>query len=638
MLKPKQASKRQTSFISKVTYLSVLLFLLTPTVAVFSHNAVSQARADSSSVSEYSQDQIEALDFLNSVRAKVGVPPVKLNAAITRAAESHALYYNYNVNKSELPDLKTHSEINGTPGFTGKNVKDRLTKAGYKSSNRDFLYAEVIHFQQKSSSDAMQAWMDTAYHRQIVLDPDFDEIGIALVDGTVVADFSQSGTGSVGEGSLAVYPYDQQNDVPVGFYGHETPNPLDQFQAEFSGYIISATSTATDIINDYQVEIKDNQGNDIPYYEELYDKTLYIYPESILKGNHTYTVSLTYSTRNRSETNSKVWSFTTGEGHHLASIRPFTDEITLNQDEQQQLNWISHYDDGAFDEEIEGFLRYISSNDTGLRISATGMITAIKPGDYTIKATLEGKAALVNIKVYPKWKTKNYNIVSKKLPPDSIGHPLLAAIKWGLNSAIVTPTSNGKLQPNATVSEAEFWIMLLKTYRVNIASYQSTNKTLVDTTYQIAKDRNYPLTGITKKEYRNRPISRQKIAEIISAADGKHFRDTNAIHYVLAKDYIRGITELSYSGYKGSRTVTKAEALAILKYLHGSLDSLKGSPLKPTDISTLPEMPERELYIKPVTYENYTFFAQYRSDGRLVMEGKFLSLKGQRVVIQVQHI
>ncbi|PYE48874.1 Ig-like domain-containing protein [Paenibacillus barcinonensis] len=633
MLKQEPSSKPGIHFMTRIAYLFAFLSLLTLVTSNSSFNGTSQASADNSTGSGYTQDQLDALDFLNSVRAKVGVPPVKLNVAITRAAENHASHYNDN--KSQLTGLKAHSEIEGGPGFTGTKAKDRLIAAGYTASSKYGLSTgEVMHFNQKSSSEAMQGWLDTAYHRDIILDPYFSEIGIGLVDGTAVVDMAGPTIISSKNDILAVYPYNQQTNVPVGFYGQEIPNPLDRFKVKFSGYIISAT--AEDTITNPQVEIKDNLGNAVPYYEELQGNTLFVYPKSVLKGHHTYTVSLTYSTSKNAESKSKTWSFTTGEGQALNYFEPFTTEITLNQDEQQQTIWISHYDDTTADEKTEG-MRYISSNDKGLRISASGMITAIKPGDYTIKATLEGQTSLVKVKVYPKWKTKNYSSALKALPLDSTGHSLRETLEWGLKEGIITPASNGKLKPDATVSEAEFWMMLLKTYRVNITSYQSGKQTLVDAAYQISKDRNYPLAGIAKKEKRNQPIDRLEIAEIVAAADGMYFNGYNAVQYVLAKGYVRGVTELSYAGYEGDRNVTKAEALVILKHLQGSLYSLKGRPLQPTDKSALPEMPQKEVYIKPATYKDQSFFAQYELDGRLILEGKFLSLKGQSVVIKVQE-
>ncbi|WP_310137291.1 Ig-like domain-containing protein [Paenibacillus amylolyticus] len=621
------SSTKRRHFFTKVAYVTTVLTLFSLLAGTFSTHVVPHASADSTG---YTQDQLDALDFLNTVRAKVGVPPLKLNPLITRAAESHATYYN--TNKSKAPDLSSHLQVEGMPGFTGKNMKNRIEAAGY-AAPMGYAYSEAMHFKQKSSSAALQGFLDTAYHREIVLDPTIVEAGFGLVDGTAVADFAGPWK-TKEEGTMAVYPYDQQTNVPVGFYGNEIPNPLKQFGVTFSGYIISAAAQLEMI--SHQVIVKDSRGNELPYHEQLHGKTLFIYPKSVLKGNQTYTVSLTYSTGEATGSKNKTWSFTTGKGTNLTSITPFIEEVTLNQGEQLQLRWTSHYDDNAFDEATEG-LSYISSNAKGLKVSTAGIINAIQPGNYTVKATLEGKTTQVQVKVYPKWKTRNYNSSLTKLPSDITGHPLQEALEWGLKLGIVSPASNGLLQPNSTVTEAEFWMMLLKAYRIDIQSYQAPKKTLVDAAYQIAKDRNYPLAGITKVASRNKAITRLQIAEIVSAADGKHFVGSNAIQYVLGNDYVRGKTELSYSGYEGSDTVTRAEALQILKYLHNGISVLEGRPTIPTDPLTLPKMPKKEVYIKPATYTDQSFFAEYRPDGRLVLEGKFLKLKGQSINIKVQE-
>lgn len=51
----------------------------------------------------YTPDQLEGLNFLNEVRVRAGIPPVQLNAAITKAAIAHAEFYN--TNQADRPCL-----------------------------------------------------------------------------------------------------------------------------------------------------------------------------------------------------------------------------------------------------------------------------------------------------------------------------------------------------------------------------------------------------------------------------------------------------------------------------------------------------------------------------------------------------
>ncbi|GJM72810.1 hypothetical protein HMSSN036_50260 [Paenibacillus macerans] len=131
---------------------------------------------------------MEAVDFLNEVRAKIGVQPVTLNREVTQAAEAHAKYYN--ANKEGHPGLDAHSEKEGNEGFTGASVKERIRAAGWSSGSNGAAYGEVMHFKQNSSSSAIQGWLDSAYHRDIILSPRYSEIGIGLADGTAVVDMA----------------------------------------------------------------------------------------------------------------------------------------------------------------------------------------------------------------------------------------------------------------------------------------------------------------------------------------------------------------------------------------------------------------------------------------------------------------
>ncbi|RRJ63354.1 hypothetical protein EHV15_10810 [Paenibacillus oralis] len=584
--------------------------------------------------SGYTSDQLEALDFLNEVRAKIGVQPVTLNQEITQAAEAHAKYYN--ANKEDHPGLSAHSEKEGNKGFTGASVKERIRTAGWSSGSNGAAYGEVMHFKQNSSSSAIQGWLDSAYHRDIILGPRYSEIGIGLVDGTAVVNMAGSGFASAISGGISVYPYDGQTGVPVGFYGHEIPNPLEQFGLEHSGYIISATTETK--ITSYEAAIKDEDGEEVAYFEELYSqKTLFLFPKKVLKGNHTYTVTLNYRTEASSENQTKTWSFTTGKGPALIALEPVFGEITLNEGGSHRLSFQAIFGDGR-SEAVESGITFVSSNSKGLQVSADGVLTGLKAGDYTVKATLDGKTTEISVKVYPKWKTKTYSAAAANLPSDISGHPLQASLEWGLKSGIISPAKDGLLHPDETVSEAEFWTMLLKMYSVNIQAYQPAKAThWADGAYAIAKSRNYPLAGIANAAARSNPVTRTQVAEIVAAADGVNAKGSNAITYVLAKDYVQGVTELSIPGFEGARQLTRGEALQILQHLRQTLGELRARPVNETPAASLPKLPQRKLYVKPAELQDRSLFAEFREDRKLVVEGKFKEFSGQNMVLKVQE-
>lgn len=255
-------------------------------------------------------EQSDALAYLNEVRAKLGLPSLKYNANMSKAAKLHAVYYNANHEKTA--SQSAHNETKGLPGFTGVTVFDRLKASGWTPGPSGYMTGEVMHYGQTSIKGAMEGWMDTAYHREIILSHKYQEVGVGYAEGTAVLDMAGPYYPTSIKGGIAVYPYDGMKNVGLGFYGNENPNPLSQFKVKSSGYIISATTEKEMIW--HTAKIRDEKGVDVPYFEELHSKdTLFLFPKSVLKKSHTYQVSLSYEMKGTPGKKQKIWSFTTGE-------------------------------------------------------------------------------------------------------------------------------------------------------------------------------------------------------------------------------------------------------------------------------------------------------------------------------------
>lgn len=578
------------------------------------------------------QDQSEALSHLNGVRAKAGLQPLQLNGVISKAASLHAAYYNANHGKKTEG---AHNETKGMPGYTGATVTDRLKAAGWTFGSKGYSTGEVMHYKQASSKDAIDGWLDTAYHRKIILSPKYREVGFGLADGTAVADFAGFSEPGPIQGGISVYPYDGMTNVGVGFYGLESPNPLSQFNVDHSGYIISAT-TERDMVW-HEAQIADESGAAVPYYEELYGgDTLFLYPKQILKGNHTYKISLSYQMKGTSGKLQKTWSFTTGKGHQLVSVQSRYSELVLNEGGELPIEAEGMYDDGVT-EPLQTGVGYASSEPKGLAVSPGGMLKGVKPGDYTVTMTSGSVQNRIKVKVLPKLKLKEYPGTNPAAITDIAGHAGRSAIEWALRSGVMTASDRNQFRPDAAVTEAEFWTALLRMYRVDDEAYAPAKKThWADGAYKAAADRNIPLAGIANKTARDRAITRQKAAEIIAAADGVNYPESQAVWYVLALDYVKGVTERSLEGFKGSEELTRGEAAELLKYLRPKLKELRGRPAAVTPSTALPPLPKREVYRKPDRLEDYMFVADFRAERTLALDGKFAGHAGETLKIMVQ--
>lgn len=122
------------------------------------------------------------------------------------------------------------------------------------------------------------------------------------------------------------------------------------------------------------------------------------------------------------------------------------------------------------------------------------------------------------------------------------------------------------------------------------------------------------------------PAAPESIAFPLSATI--HYNQANAIWYLHAKDYARGITERSINGYQGQQELTRAAAAELLQYVNPKLKEL-GRPKQVAPRELLPPLPKREVYVKPAVLEDRMIIAEFHADRSLTVEGKFTEYAGQ---------
>ena len=135
------------------------------------------------SCSVYAQSEVSTaeralFDALNRERAAQGLPALHWDAALAAAAREHASQMaQRNVLSHQLP---------GEP-----QVQDRATKAGARFTT----IAENIAVAPNSAT-IHSAWMQSPHHRENILDPELNGVGIGVVKGNdglfAVQDFSQA--------------------------------------------------------------------------------------------------------------------------------------------------------------------------------------------------------------------------------------------------------------------------------------------------------------------------------------------------------------------------------------------------------------------------------------------------------------
>lgn len=107
------------------------------------------------------------LDYLNSVRQKLALAPLKSNATLDRAAESHVRYLQNNQQLS-------HQQQRGKAYFSGETPADRALASGYQHRHVAENFSTAAQH-----IDAVDRLMAAIYHRFSLLSQEYDESGYA---------------------------------------------------------------------------------------------------------------------------------------------------------------------------------------------------------------------------------------------------------------------------------------------------------------------------------------------------------------------------------------------------------------------------------------------------------------------------
>ena len=170
----------------------------------------------------------DGFNWFNFRRQQMGLAAVTRNTQIDTAALNHSNY-------QALNSTITHDEISSRRGFTGASVLDRLRAAQYSIPASNYAYGEVISSTPDTSGvNAAEDLIAAIYHRFVIFEPKFLEAGAAsatagsgytyFTTDFVTRTLSRAGLGS---GKLVVYPFSNQQNLPVVFYSdQEQPDPV----------------------------------------------------------------------------------------------------------------------------------------------------------------------------------------------------------------------------------------------------------------------------------------------------------------------------------------------------------------------------------------------------------------------------
>ncbi|WP_068777302.1 S-layer homology domain-containing protein [Paenibacillus sp. FJAT-26967] len=171
--------------------------------------------------------------------------------------------------------------------------------------------------------------------------------------------------------------------------------------------------------------------------------------------------------------------------------------------------------------------------------------------------------------------------------PDVNSHWSAETVAWAISSHIVSGYEDGTFRPERTVTEAEFLTLLIHLYKPDLESGKGND--WAEPYYNLAASLNYPV-GTANGREPNEPITRIRVAELIASTHGEHYEGEDAIRYLYGKNLAQGEeAEPSIAGFKGARTLTRAEAVQFIKNMADQgLGELQARPSEVSDTSWLP--------------------------------------------------
>ncbi|WP_438315727.1 S-layer homology domain-containing protein [Sporosarcina sp. FA9] len=149
------------------------------------------------------------------------------------------------------------------------------------------------------------------------------------------------------------------------------------------------------------------------------------------------------------------------------------------------------------------------------------------------------------------------------------------AINWAYASGVVNGYPDGSFKPNAFLTEAQFAVMLSRYYAEidkESSKYKEHDKAVwSNSIYEALATYRVPMLGYNDNYYRNNPVMRGLIAQVISYLDGNTFQLEGAVEYLFEEEltvgkYAQGKT----LGDKFGQTdyLTRAQTATFFHRLH----------------------------------------------------------------------
>lgn len=155
-----------------------------------------------------------------------------------------------------------------------------------------------------------------------------------------------------------------------------------------------------------------------------------------------------------------------------------------------------------------------------------------------------------------------------------ITHPSSEAIQWAASKKLVGGYEDGTFRPSALLTEAQFVAILTRYYAVfqeEALRYGQLDQSMwSNSLYEALARYKVPLLGYEEKMYRNQPLKRGLLAQVLAYVNGQSSTLENAIQYMFNEKITTGQTAESTTlleKYGVQNHLTRAQAVVFFHRL-----------------------------------------------------------------------
>lgn len=270
----------------------------------------------------YTQDQVDALNYLNKLRKEYGLGTVNLNPELTKAAQNHSTYLNY------WGYYAGHYQRKGNKYYTGISVNGRTKYFKYKPKYEQFRGVGELISPEKDGVSSLKSFdRHTIDHKTSLLGYTVKDVGFSKKGGYGVVVIGKAMNYEEEESfekqleKTFTLPRDGATNVPIVQYlGMETPEPMEKFRGtpyKTGTYLYYAPAGDVDTgdvdTSDVKIHLYDDKGKKVDVYYDITKNSLVTLnaPKQPLKYNTKYTAKVDFIDKNSKKRIKYQWSFTT---------------------------------------------------------------------------------------------------------------------------------------------------------------------------------------------------------------------------------------------------------------------------------------------------------------------------------------